>query len=51
MHLKYVQKCKTPTRFGTGVPSSGSYLNKGVQGQHDYVDIVSLSVKLLKYNN
>jgi hypothetical protein len=33
MHLiKYNQKYKTTTCFGTGMPSSGSYLNKRVQG-------------------
>jgi hypothetical protein len=52
MHLiKYIQKYKTPTYFGTGLPSSGSYLNKGLQTQHAYVDIVLPSLKRLKYEN
>jgi hypothetical protein len=46
MHLiKYIQKYKTPTCFGTEVPSSGSYFDKGIKGQHAYVVIVSPSLK------
>ena len=42
MHLtKYFQKYRTPTCFGTEVPSSGSYSDKGVEDQHDYVGIMA----------
>ena len=37
--IKYIQKYKTPTCFDTEVPSSGGYLNKGIEGQHAYVGI------------
>jgi hypothetical protein len=42
MHLtKYIRKYKIPTCFGTVVPSTGSYMNKGTQGQHAYAGTVS----------
>jgi hypothetical protein len=46
----FISKYKTATCFGTEVPSSGSYLNKGIN-QHAYVSILSLSLKQLKYYN
>jgi hypothetical protein len=49
--IKYFQKHKTATCFGTGLPSSGTYSDVGVQSQNAYVGTVSPFLKLLKYYN